>query len=40
MTINDIYRGIIPFVLIQLAGLALCIAFPALVLWLPSITGN
>jgi tripartite ATP-independent transporter DctM subunit len=40
VTITEIYRGIVPFVLIQLAGLALCIAFPALVLWLPSVTGN
>lgn len=40
VTITEIYRGIIPFVLIQLVGLGLCIAFPALVLWLPSVTGN
>jgi tripartite ATP-independent transporter DctM subunit len=40
VTITEIYRGIVPFVLIQIAGLALCIAFPALVLWLPSVTGN
>jgi tripartite ATP-independent transporter DctM subunit len=34
--IQDIYRGIIPFVGLQLFGLTLCIMFPALVLWLPS----
>jgi tripartite ATP-independent transporter DctM subunit len=34
--IQSIYRGIIPFVALQLVGLGLCIAFPALVLWLPS----
>jgi TRAP-type mannitol/chloroaromatic compound transport system permease large subunit len=34
--IQQIYRGIIPFVSLQILGLALCIAFPALVLWLPS----
>lgn len=35
--IGTIYRSIIPFVLLQLAGLALCIIFPALVLWLPGL---
>jgi tripartite ATP-independent transporter DctM subunit len=34
--IQQIYRGIIPFVSLQMIGLALCIVFPALVLWLPS----
>ena len=31
----EIYRGIIPFVLLQLAGLGLVIAFPEIALWLP-----
>jgi len=31
----DIYRGIVPFVLIQLVALALVALFPQLVLWLP-----
>ncbi len=35
--IQQIYRGIIPFVSLQLFGLGLCIAFPAIVLWLPSL---
>ena len=35
VTIGHIYRGIIPFVLIQLAALALIAAWPRLVLWLP-----
>ncbi|MCP1341919.1 MULTISPECIES: TRAP transporter large permease subunit, partial [unclassified Halomonas] len=35
--IGTIYRSIIPFVLLQLTGLALCIAFPSLVLWLPGL---
>ena len=33
--IQSIYRGIIPFVLLQLLGLITCIAFPWFVLWLP-----
>ncbi len=35
VTMAHIYRGIVPFVLIQLLALALCIAFPETVLWLP-----
>ena len=38
--IRDIYVGIIPFVLIQLFGLGLCILFPSLVLWLPDVLAN
>ena len=34
-----IYRGIIPFVLLQLAGLVLTIVFPQLALWLPRSVG-
>ncbi len=33
--IEQIYRGIIPFVALQLTGLLLVIGFPALALWLP-----
>ncbi|HPJ26865.1 MAG TPA: TRAP transporter large permease subunit [Synergistaceae bacterium] len=35
VTMNDIYRSIVPFVATQLVCLALCIAFPKLVTWLP-----
>jgi TRAP-type mannitol/chloroaromatic compound transport system permease large subunit len=31
----DIYRGIVPFVVLQLLGLAAVMAFPALATWLP-----
>lgn len=37
VTMGDIYRSIIPFVLLQAFGLALCMIFPQIVLWLPSI---
>ncbi|WP_428699721.1 TRAP transporter large permease [Stappia sp.] len=37
VTIQHIYKGIIPFVLLQLIGLGLCILFPDLVLWLPNL---
>jgi tripartite ATP-independent transporter DctM subunit len=35
ITLIDIYRSIIPFVLIMLVGLALIIAYPQIALWLP-----
>ena len=34
---SDIYRGVIPFVLIQLVALGVLGAFPELTTWLPSI---
>jgi TRAP-type mannitol/chloroaromatic compound transport system permease large subunit len=34
---GDIYRGIVPFVILQLIGLALVLAFPSLATWLPSV---
>ena len=34
--IQTIYKGIIPFVALQLVGLALVIKFPEIALWLPS----
>ncbi len=37
VTMNDIYRSIVPFVATQLFCLALCIAFPVLVTWLPDL---
>ncbi|MFH1116818.1 MAG: TRAP transporter large permease subunit [Pseudomonadota bacterium] len=41
ITTGHIYRGIIPFVLLQLVGLALVVAFPILATWLPKVVfGN
>lgn len=34
---QEIYRGIIPFVILQLVGLAMVLEFPSLALWLPSL---
>lgn len=34
---GDIYRGIVPFVLVQLVGLLIVLFFPILVTWLPSV---
>jgi tripartite ATP-independent transporter DctM subunit len=35
VTMAHIYRGIVPFVCLQLLSLTLCIIFPEIVLWLP-----
>jgi len=39
VTTRDIYRGIIPFVLMQLLALVLVFSFPALATWLPKAIG-
>ena len=39
--LTDIYKGVIPFILLQLLGLAIVIIFPALTTWLPALVyGN
>lgn len=35
--ITTIYKSIIPYVLLQVTGLILCIIFPAIILWLPGL---
>ena len=39
ITMTDVYRGMYPFVALQLVGLLLCICFPSIVLWLPGLAG-
>jgi tripartite ATP-independent transporter DctM subunit len=39
ISMSDVYRGMWPFVALQVVGLILCIAFPDIVLWLPRIAG-
>lgn len=34
--LSDIYKGVVPFILIQLLALAIIVAWPELVLWLPA----
>jgi tripartite ATP-independent transporter DctM subunit len=36
-TIGDVYRGIIPFVILQAIGLIICVVFPDIITYLPSI---
>ena len=35
ITLSDIYRSIIPFVLVMMFGLILVMVFPQIALWLP-----
>jgi len=37
VTLADIYRSIVPFVLVMIVGLALVILFPGIALWLPNL---
>jgi tripartite ATP-independent transporter DctM subunit len=39
VTMTDVYRGMYPFVALQIVGLLLCIWFPEIVLWLPRLAG-
>ena len=39
VTTGDIYRGVTPFVAMQLLALLLCFLFPSLALWLPKTIG-
>jgi tripartite ATP-independent transporter DctM subunit len=39
VTMGDVYRGMYPFVALQMLGLLLCIAFPDIALWLPRKAG-
>lgn len=40
VTTNHIYRGILPYVVIQIIGLLLVIFYPEIALWLPRILGS
>lgn len=40
LSLQAIYRGIIPFIIIQLSVLAAIIAFPDIALWLPNLMGS
>jgi len=37
VTMGDIIRGVTPFVMLIIVGLGLCVAFPQIILWLPSV---
>jgi TRAP-type mannitol/chloroaromatic compound transport system permease large subunit len=35
VTLGDIYRSIVPFVLVMIVGMAIIMVFPQIALWLP-----
>jgi TRAP-type mannitol/chloroaromatic compound transport system permease large subunit len=37
ISMMEIYRGIMPFIILMIIGLILCILIPGLTLWLPSL---
>jgi TRAP-type mannitol/chloroaromatic compound transport system permease large subunit len=39
ITMGHIYRGIVPFVILQVLGLAIALALPEIALWLPRRVG-
>jgi tripartite ATP-independent transporter DctM subunit len=39
VSMGDVYSAMTPFVILQLVGLGLCMAFPEIALWLPRETG-
>jgi TRAP-type mannitol/chloroaromatic compound transport system permease large subunit len=40
ITTKQIYKGVVPYVVIQLFGLMIVILYPEVALWLPSVIGN
>ena len=36
ITSSDVIRGVVPYVFLIIVGIALCIAFPEIILWLPN----
>jgi TRAP-type mannitol/chloroaromatic compound transport system permease large subunit len=39
LTMQDVFRGMYPFVALQVFGLMLCIYYPSISLWLPRLAG-
>ena len=39
LTVQDVFKGVTPFFLADAATIALLVAFPSIVLWLPSLAG-
>ena len=37
ITIYDLYKAVIPFIILQIIGLGLVVAFPQIALWLPQL---
>jgi TRAP-type mannitol/chloroaromatic compound transport system permease large subunit len=33
---TDLYRSVIPYMILQIVGMVLCMLFPQIILWLPN----
>ena len=40
VTIMEMYRSVVPFMILQVIGIILCMVFPQIILWLPSLMGK
>ncbi len=40
VTIMEMYRSVVPFMILQIIGIILCMVFPQIILWLPSLMGK
>lgn len=40
VTMRDLYRSVLPYIGLQLLGMAICMIFPQIILWLPSVLSN
>jgi TRAP-type mannitol/chloroaromatic compound transport system permease large subunit len=36
VSMTDLYRSVIPYMILQIVGMALCMIFPQIILWLPN----
>jgi TRAP-type mannitol/chloroaromatic compound transport system permease large subunit len=36
VSMTDLYRSVVPYMILQIIGLALCMIFPQIILWLPN----
>jgi TRAP-type mannitol/chloroaromatic compound transport system permease large subunit len=37
VTMADLYRSVLPYMALQIIGMALCMVFPQIILWLPNL---
>jgi len=40
VTMSELYRSVIPYMILQVVGMILCMAFPQIILWLPTLMGK
>jgi TRAP-type mannitol/chloroaromatic compound transport system permease large subunit len=40
VTMGELYKSVLPYIALQVFGLILCMVFPQIILWLPSVMGK